>query len=314
MSIGYPNYRRVDTMALEQWNAKVEEGLKQRLEQINTDFDSKGKMLETLLDMYQMKKIQAGELKDVQKATLDAISGDFGSLDDLTRAIQRVFLGMVEKLGYREAEAIKEVGIQKERIELLTKKHDEEIKNIKEKENEALQQLEKLNIEYIALKKDAALFEEKEKNLIKENERAEEELKRRVDRIGELDKKVSEMEPLAKENQKLRNDLQQKQQELESAAIKNNHAIELLNVKHDKALGDKIKETKDTVSAEYTSKIEQMRDKWEEQSEKRAAAARADEREQTEKRIAALREQASQELERVKQAYEFELKKLEQKK
>lgn len=300
-------------MALEQWNAKIEEGLKQRLEQLNTEFDSKGKMLETILDIYQMQKIKTGEIKDVEKATIDAISGDFSALDDLTRAVQRVFLGMVEKLGYREAEAVKEAGVLKTRIDSLLQQHAAEIKTVEKEKEDMVQLLEKMKMEFTALQKDAALFEEKEKNLTEKLQKKEEESEQRLNRIGELDTRISELEKLAEENRTLQAELDKKNRELEKAETDHQHAVEVAELKHAKSLAEKERETKEIVAAEFERKNEELRTKWEEQSEKRITAAREDERKEREKRVAEIREQTNQELERVKKEQETEMAQLNKK-
>jgi DNA repair exonuclease SbcCD ATPase subunit len=203
-------------MALEQLNMKVEDITKQQLEETKEEFGSYGKMLEAFLYDYKMKKIKTGELKDIQEATLGAISGDFKSLEDLMRAISRVFVGMAEKLGYREAEAVNESTVLKTRVESLLQQHETELKAINAEKDALVQSLEKLTLEFNSVQKDVQLFEVKEKNLTDKLQEREEELQRRLDRIGELDEKLRAVEPIAKENEHLLAELQQKEIELSS--------------------------------------------------------------------------------------------------
>jgi hypothetical protein len=299
-------------MALEQLNVKVEEVIKQQLEETKEEFGSYGKMLEAFLYDYKMKRIKTGELKDIQEATLGAISGDFKSLEDLMRAISRVFVGMAEKLGYREAEAVNESTVLKTRVDSLLQQHETEIKAINAEKEALVQALEKLKLEFNSLQKDAQLFEEKEKNLTDKLHEREEELQRRLDRIGELDEKQRAAEPIAKENEQLRVELQKKEAELSSTKKDHQHQIELLQLQHEKELSHKIKETKSAFSEAYEIKIEQLREKWEEHSEKRMAAARQDEREQADKRMEEVRKQAAEEVSESKQVLELLKKRIEE--
>lgn len=303
---------KVDTMSLEQLNMKVEDVVKQQLEETKEEFGSYGKMLEAFLYDHKMKRIKTGELKDIQEATLGAISGDFKSLEDLMRAISRVFVGMAEKLGYREAEAANESNVLKTRVESLLQQHETEIKAINAEKETLTQALEKVKLEFNSHQKDAQLFEEKEKNLTDKLQDREVELQRRLDRIGELDEKVRAAEPIAKENEQLRAELQQKEIELSSVKKDYQHQIEMLQLQHEKNLSDKIKEKESTLSEAHEKKIEQLREKWEEHSEIRMVAARQDEREQAEKRMEEVKIQAAEEVSESKQELERLNKRIEE--